>query len=111
MSFATAQTKNAGGTIGPAADTSKIGGENSLQTTMQKLSAGLTPTDILPNGVSSWLADTVKDEPTVGGTLVTSNTHHGSSVGGLMTDPTSQQGAVASPSGDNSLHNLNSQTF
>ena len=68
MNFATDQTKNAGSSIGPAADTSKIGGEESLQSTMQKLSAGLTPTDILPHGVSSWLTNTAKDETKAGGT-------------------------------------------
>ncbi len=111
MNFATDQTKNAGSSIGPAADTSKIGGEKSLQDTMQKLSAGLTSADILPHGVASWFTETANDEAKAGGTLLTSDIRHGSTVGGLITNPTSHQGASISPNANNSPHNLNSNTF
>jgi hypothetical protein len=109
MHFATSQTEN-GWSGGRASDTSKIGGENSLQSTMQKLSVGLTPKDILPQGVSSWLANTAKDQAKAGGTL-TNHTGHGSTVGGVMTNSTNHQGAAMSPNGENSLHNLNFHTF
>ena len=111
MSFTTNQTKNAGSSVGPAADTSKIGGEKSLQGTIQKLSAGLTPKDILPQGVSSWLANTTKDQAKAGGTLTSHNSDHGSTVGGVMTNSPNHQGATLSPNGENSLHNLNFHTF
>ena len=111
MNFATDQTKNAGSSIEPAADKSKVGGEESLQSTMQKLREGLTATDILPNGVSSWLANTAKDETKAGGTLLTNHTSHGSTVGGMFTNSISHQGAMVSPNGNNSLHNLNSHSF
>ena len=77
---------------------------------MQKLSAGLTANDILPKGVSSWLANTAKDETKVGGTL-TSHTDHGFTAGGLITNPTGHQSAMVSPNSGNSLHNLNFHTF
>ena len=110
MHFATDQTKNAGSSIRPAADTSKIGGEKSLQSTMQKLSAGLTSRDILPHGVASWFTNTAKDEANAGGTLLTSHNSHGSMAGGLITNPTNHHGMV-SPNNENSLHNLNFHKF
>ena len=112
MHFATDQTKNAGSSIGPAANTSKIGGEESLQGTMQKLSLGLTTTDILPHGVASWFTEsTANDRAKAGGTLFTNHSSGGSMAAGLITNPTSHQGALVSPNADNSLHNLNSHTF